>query len=48
MAPDPIVCRMDPGDIPHDDPDVVAGMARLAELRLLERTVVEFPPTAGS
>jgi len=30
--------------LPDDDPDVIAGMARLAELRRLEDAVIEFPP----
>lgn len=33
---------MDPDDLPDDDPDVVAGMARLAELRALESTVPDL------
>ena len=33
---------LDPA-FPDDDPVVVAGMQRLAELRELEREVIEFP-----
>jgi len=31
-------------EIPDDDPDVVAGMDRLAELRKLEGDVVDLTP----
>jgi hypothetical protein len=34
---------MNPDDLPDEDPDVVAGMARLAELRVLEHQVIDFP-----
>lgn len=31
------------GELPDDDPDVVAGMLRLAELRALEHAVSDLP-----
>ena len=31
------------GDLPDDDPDVIAGMARLAVLRAAEGEVPEVP-----
>lgn len=38
---------MDPNDLqyelPDDDPDVIAGMKRLAELREVEHQAIEFP-----
>ncbi len=36
--------ELDLGEAPDDDPEVVAGMARLAELRRAEAEVVEFVP----
>jgi len=47
MTPDELgIFKVDPEDIADDDPEIVAGMERLAEIRALDNQVPEVPRLA--
>jgi len=47
MTPDEMgIFEVDPEDIADDDPEIVAGMERLAELRALDEDLPEVPRLA--